>query len=835
MLSVFARVRARLAARPDSEHEQAIIRLVVGAVLFLYLLPHAFGGAPRGGADWLLFSAMMCFMLLAAGLFGWIFAMPGSSPTRRVLAAVVDMGTATFFLYELGEDGAPLYIIYLWTIFGNGFRYGKPYLYNSLILAVAGFSLVLAFNDYWVENRTLGISLLIGMIVLSLYVGRLVTRLFDSLRHAEAANQAKRKFVSTVSHEMRTPLNAIIGMNDLLRDTGLSGEQAEMVKAMHEASRSMLKLVEDVLDISKIEAGKVSIEETDFDLHSLINGSVGVLASQADIRGLQLRAQVMPEVPHALRGDPYHLRQVIYNLVGNGIKFTEKGSVTLSVSCLGESDHAVRLRFAIQDTGIGIAPGAQERIFDSFVQADDSTTRRYGGTGLGTTISKQLVEMMGGEIGLSSAPGKGSTFWFELPLKKQSASQGADTSFRLNDTRIMLLGFSDSELDALEQDLATWGARTGRAAGVEAAAARLAEAQSLGHPYHLVLLREDVPGEPGRALEGLRAGRLQKAPPTLLCVPRVSEILRTQALTAGYAAVLEMPLPKRLLFNAIHSATAMHAGQEGVISLSDYYATRDANRRRYNILVAEDNAINQRVIVGILERAGHKVRLVGNGEQALDVLENERFDIIVMDLNMPELGGLDAARAYRFMDPDAAQVPIIMLSADVSLEVVKECEDAGVDAFLPKPVEARRLLDAIASLIAKRGAEPTAAKEEAERSEVLNTHTLRELEQISSGSNFMPELVKGFIQDGEALLRQMEAAIAADQYEALKDLVHAMKGSAVTLGAEQLCRTCVSISVQTPSELQTGGSRILKGVREQFQQTCASLLDYLKKSQSAAN
>src|SRR5258706_4105473 len=177
-----------------------------------------------------------------------------------------------------------------------------------------------------------------------------------------------------------------------------------------------------------------------------------------------------------------------------------------------------------------------------------------------------------------------------------------------------------------------------------------------------------------------------------------------------------MPFPKRLLFNAIHSATALRTGQEGVISLSDYYATRDSNRRRYNILGAESNAVNQRVIVGFLERAGHKVRVVGDGEQALDVLENERFDVIIMDLNMPELGGLDAARAYRFMNPDAAQVPIIMLSADVSLEVVKECEDAGVDAFLPKPVEARRLLDTIASLVVKRGAEPAAAKEEADGS-----------------------------------------------------------------------------------------------------------------------
>jgi two-component system sensor histidine kinase RpfC len=634
---------------------------------------------------------------------------------------------------------------------------------------------------------------------------------------------------------MRTPLNAIVGMNDLLRDTQLNSEQSEMVKAMHEASQSMLKLIENVLDISKIEAGKVNIEETDFDLHSLINGTSGVLAPQAEIRGLQFRSHVMPEVPHALRGDPYHLRQVLYNLIGNGIKFTQAGRVILTVSSLGESEHAVRLRFSIEDTGIGIAPEAQERIFESFVQADDSTTRRYGGTGLGTTISKQLVEMMGGQIGLNSAPGVGSTFWFELPFKKQSTGQVSETSLRLNDIRIMLLGFADAELQALEQDLGTWGARTGRAAGVEGAAARLAEAHSLGHPYHLVLLREDADKEAGSILRRLRNSRTQKAPPAVLCTPGVSQIRGTQALAAGFVAVLEMPFKKRLLFNVIHSATAVQGGQEGVISLSDYYAARDANKRRYQILVAEDNAVNQRVIVGILERAGHRVRVVGDGEQALDVLENERFDIVIMDLNMPELGGLDAARAYRFMDPEAIHVPIIMLSADVTSEAMKECEDAGVDAFLPKPVEARRLLDTIANLIAKRAsASEVANSEAAEAQLVVNPAVLAELALISSGSTFMPELINGFVQDGEALLRQMDAAVAAEQYETLRDLVHAMKGSAVTLGAELLCKTCAGVNGQTTSELQAGGPRILKLVREQFQQVRASLLDYLKKSQSAA-
>jgi two-component system, sensor histidine kinase RpfC len=833
--SIFSRVRDRFTGRPDSEHEQAITRLVVAAALFLYLLPLAFGDQNASGrVNALLFTAMIGYLVLCAALFGWIYLAPAVLPARRVAAALVDIGATTAFMCYLGDYGAVLYIAYLLVIFGHGFRYGKPYLYETLLLSAAGFGIVLLFNDYWIQNRTLGVGLMFGMILLSLHVGKHVTRVFDALRREEAANQAKRKFLSMVSHEMRTPLNAIIGMNDLLRETPLNTEQAEMVRSMHEASRSMLKLIEDVLDISKIEAGKLTLEETDFDLHGLINSTTAVLAHQAELRRLYLTAQVMPEVPHALRGDPYHLRQILYNLIGNGIKFTESGGVTLVVSSLGESEHAVRMRFAIRDTGIGIPAEAQQRIFESFTQADNSTTRRYGGTGLGTTISKQLVEMMGGEIGLESTVGKGSTFWFELPFKKQAAERVPETSFRLNDIRVMLIGFAEEQYRVLEQIITVWGAHAGWAKSSEAATARISEAQSLGRPYHMLLVCDPQESD-GLAPIRMPKGSL-KPLPAILCTSEASEVRRSEALNAGYASVLKMPFEKRLLFNAIHAASAARVGQEGVISLSDYYAARDSNRRRFNVLVAEDDPTNQRVLQTILERAGHGVRLVSNGEEALDVLENERFDVIIMDLNMPELGGLDAVRTYRFVDPEGSDVPVIILSADVTPEAIKECRDAGVDAFLPKPVEARRLLDEIGTLLVKRdsgSATAASARQDTGDAPVLNMKTLADLEMIGSGNRFMTDLVNGFIQDGEVLLSQMQASLERGNYEDFRDLVHAMKGSAITLGADRLCRTCAGVAAQTTSEIGGAKVRTLKLMRERFQQTHAALLDYLRKGQSA--
>ena len=488
LMESLGRLRARLAARPDSEHEQALVRLVVGVVLFFYLLPQALtvsGGQFDLGDRYLL--VMFCFLAFAAATFVGILLRPQASPARRFVAAVGDIGTVTYFMAVSGPHGLPLFLVYVWVTLANGFRYGARYLLFCVTLSVAGFAVVLAINDFWRTYFVGGVGLLVGLVALSVYVLSLVKRMNDALVRAEAANQAKRRFISVVSHEMRTPLNAIIGMSDLLRDTSLNREQADMLQTLRGSGKLMLGLVEDVLDFSKIEAGKLVLDQTDFDLHALVNSTCRIIATQAAARNVEFVISIMPEVPPAVRGDPHYLRQILINLAGNAVKFTEQGSVTVHVSAPEETDAKVHLKFSVRDTGIGISPEAQAQIFESFAQGEQSTARRFGGTGLGTTIAKQLVELMGGRIGVESAVGLGSTFWFEIDLDKQPERAEA-VDGELAGARVMLVGFPAEERTSLEQALAGWGATPVAVGGVDQGVARLVAEISLEKPYHSALL-----------------------------------------------------------------------------------------------------------------------------------------------------------------------------------------------------------------------------------------------------------------------------------------------------------------------------------------------------------
>jgi two-component system sensor histidine kinase RpfC len=844
--------RRRFEGRLDSEHEQAFVRLIFGIGLFLYFLYYVLFtdlSEKNENASFVVW-VTVGFILVSIGIITHIAAYPQISPPRRLLAATLDSGTVTYFFFHAAEHALPLYFIYLWIIFGYGLRYGRRYLLFILALSLIGFGTAILTLPYWNENAFLGKGLWAGMLVVSLYVNKLVGRLTAALQHAEAANQAKRSFISSISHELRTPLNAIIGMADLLRSTELNAEQEDMVHSMDNASHVMLSLIEDVLDFSKIEAGKLVIENTEFDLHRLINNIVDIFKYQANSRGLQLMAKVQPDVPFALRGDPHHLRQVLVNLLSNAVKFTEKGSVILRIETISDADQAVRLRFSVEDTGIGISVEAQGKVFESFTQADDSTTRRYGGTGLGTTISKQLVELMGGKLGLHSTLGSGSTFWFELNLQKQT---GICELQKFTGLRTLLVGFDDEEACAISVMLDSWGVPNQMASNLNSAFEALEKAAKTGTPFQIALLdgwrvrvaKQENDSSTGffqRTAFALKGMGGNSALSVILCGASITTEKGGRQLIeeAGLSALLDVPVDRRLLFNALH---AVHSSQvaplpsdELSINYSQINQGRPGKYKQYSVLVAEDNLINQKVISKILERAGHRCTLANNGEEALDKLDQQEFDVIVLDMNMPLMTGIDAAKAYGFMRPNPEErAPMIMFSADVTKEAKQEALDAGIDEFLSKPIQVTQFLETLHRLVEQsrsgyRMREEVAinlnslAIVPAQNEElILNYETLDELDSIGQERMFVDGLIKSFMQDNQILIGKLEESLMAQHFEEFKDILHAMKGAALSIGAVSFRTVCQRMEKMTHSELKRDTKEVIAIMHAAFRQLCGAL------------
>jgi two-component system sensor histidine kinase RpfC len=826
-------MQARRSA-PRHRARAGILRLVIGALLVVYLLPGTTSSEER---ELVLYVGAVQFVV-GVLIFLRIAYTTHISPARRIFAQLADVGTITCYMAISGEWAAPLFLIYIWVTLGSGFRFGPKYLVTELIMSVAGFAIAIYVNPWWRSHTGLGVGMLLGMFFVSIYVLSLVRRMFDALARAEAANVAKRRFISVMSHEMRTPLNAIIGMADLLRDTSLTREQADMLQTLRGSSRVLLGLVEDVLDFSKIEAGKLQLEKADFDLHALVNSTCRIVAAQAASKGIEFVVSIMPEVPPAVRGDPHHLRQILINLSGNAVKFTERGSVTVHVSAHSETEKSVRLKFSIRDTGIGIPAEAQARIFESFMQADQSTSRRFGGTGLGTTIAKQLVELMGGKLGLESAVGLGSTFWFEIALEKQPERAGLAGAGDLAGARVLLVGFPQASREPLEQALSGWGVAPVAAATVEEGVARLVAEISLARPYHSALLYAS--GEDPKLAQRFRRAAPNPSPPTVLAVPRDADVQRFDALSSGFTAILELPFDKRQLFNVLHSVSAGEEVREGVVRLQDY--ARRGSAKKLRVLVADDNPTNREVIAKILERGGHTVGLANDGEQALDAVQREHFDTVILDRNMPGIGGIEALQALRLMMRGRERLPVIILSADATPASRREALEAGADAFLPKPVEALRLLEEIQTLCAASDrAQPGQAGDAAARVPrglesvpVVNFDTIEHLRQLGSSVAFVEKLIRVFIADNSTLLAKVEQTLAARNYHELRSLLHAMKGSSASMGTDRLTRLCGSYDKLSDAELRLQAPSLLRTLTEELAIVRGELERYVEERQSSA-
>ena len=840
----------RLAQRGDSEHEQAILRIAIGFIASVYVSSPNLSALDERWEAIMQWTAVG-FMAAAIGLFIAIVVSPGASPIRRYLGMLVDLGTTSFVVAVTGESGTPLMAVYLWVTTGNGFRYGLRYLTASASLSLLGFGVAYWASDFWHLHPIFVVSMAIVLVVIPGYMAALLNKLNHAIGRAKEANQAKSQFLANMSHELRTPLNGVIGTADLLMDSQLSKEQRELAGTIQTSANTLFGIIENILDFSKIEAGRITLESTVFDLHSFFADTTQMFASQARRKGLRYACHIDPRLPYLLKGDPQHTRQVLINLIGNAIKFTARGGVEVrAFENTNDRAHGrVWMRLEIEDTGIGIASENQQKIFESFQQADPSTARRFGGTGLGTTIARQLVELMGGHIGFKSQLGKGTLFWVELPFARTETSEYVASS-SLRDLGILVLSDNETYAD-LSRYFRDWGLGCDLTHSLEATVAAVWSAEQTNRNVNVVLVECCHVGiDPAEVATAFRDRNLIGKTSLVLLATPTEKYRETEFLDAGFACVLYTPVDKPLLYNAVHAVQASFRMPDNVVSLAQHYREHlGAGAEGLNILLAEDNETNQRVIRGILERVGHRVVAVGDGEIALDrlAMPDAAFDLLILDMNMPGRGGLEVFKASRFLDPDRL-IPALVLTAEATQEAMDACRQAGVDAFLTKPVQARTLLETVARLAKDRARSdgsgvprgtdktlPRAVSVGTTGKLLVDQDKLAELVSLSPDPEFFTDLLGSFSRDVGKAIQRLASAIEGTDYPAMREAVHALQGSASEMGAVRLTELCNELRKLKPFEMGSGKpGQLVAQVREVFDRTCVALTEFPSRRHDAS-
>ncbi len=662
---------------------------------------------------------------------------------------------------------------------------------------------------------------------------------------AEQASRTKSDFLAMISHEIRTPMNGILGMTELLMHSKLDDRQARLANTILRSANSLLGIINNILDFSKIEAGKLQLVETDFDLRQLLEETLETSANQAHRKGLELVLNLPPKLNYVVHGDSERLRQVLINLIGNAIKFTETGEVQLKVTqqkSTTAKDHII-FKFEILDTGPGIEPEQQQRIFEGFTQTDGSITRRFGGTGLGLTISRQLVQLMDSEIFLNSQPGSGSCFYFSLDLKaKQPVANIKVDTRQLRGIKILVVDDNLNQRSILLEQLKAWGMRCTCVGNSTRALAELKDASSENDPYRIALLDWQMPD-----MNGMKLASIIRNEPLishLFLIMLSSDTFSAEAdqfSNFGISYYLTKPVYQKPLLNSL--LRLLGAGQDVSVE-SPNLPSHNTTKIEAKILLAEDNAINQEVARSMLEELGCDVHIVNNGLKAVEAVKNQDYDLILMDCHMPKLDGLQATQQIRNGESEKARIPIIALTADVQKNIRDQCSAAGMDFYITKPFTQVQLQQILEKWLPHKVIEKSRSKTSVASSAALANHhserpvinynaldQLRSL-QTSNGENLLVKTVEMFLENAPKDIEAMHQAFMAQKPAEFGKIAHRLKSVCAIVGAQDMASACESLEILGNQGILKGSDRMLQVIKDGLQKVAASLEQQIEATQS---
>ncbi len=688
------------------EHQQAVVRLIIIGLIVTPTFTYY-----KSTASHLFLSLVILFSI---ALFLHVRINNALNKKRLMLAMLFDVLVASVAVRLTNDSGAIFMGAYLWFIIGYGFRYGKSMLISTYVASLIGFIVASLLSPYWQTHMVAFYGLLFTLVTVPSYALVLLGKLAEATNKAESASKAKSQFLSHMSHEIRTPLNGIVGACSLLANTPISKDQKMLFDVVYSSSELLVQLVNDVLDISQIESGKIVSKVTNFNLQDLVESTVNLFSSQAKAKNILLSYNIANDTPLMLQGELLHIKQVLINLIGNAVKFTESGSVSVTVKVTKQTENQANILFEIVDTGIGIEEGAIKTIFESFTQANNSIKNKFGGTGLGTTISKNLIAFMGGNLKVESKLGVGSKFWFEIALDKNSENQ-VENQIELN------------------------------------------------------------------------------------------------------------------LVNA-------QASSSEIIVLSDFKKPAKKQIKSYRVLVADDNEVNSMIITQILLQENHQVDVVKNGELALDKLRDTDYDLMILDGNMPIMGGMEVIQIYQALNIGQPQIPAIILSADATTETIESFREVGVGAYLTKPIQINLLIQTIEDVVSQstfKTAEVidyTNAKLDSQNDTLLlNVSRLYSLKQLDTNSRFIEKLILDFMADAEQRIAPLNTYTKARDFVKMKACAHTIAGSAANVGADELAKLCESLSNIKPSDNFKEIELLVGNVQDIYSRTKVFLWDYLNQ------